>query len=84
MIKEADWYCNLLYSYRSVSKALPMVDTKLKEEEKIKIYHELFEVAAPQIDKIKQFQIFHDKCVKFWDAKLLFCICGPFRIFKLC
>jgi cytoplasmic FMR1 interacting protein len=56
-------YIAMLYTYRSCSKAIPMVQGDTPDETKILIHKQTFNILRPQILKLKEFMEFHEKAV---------------------
>jgi cytoplasmic FMR1 interacting protein len=56
-------YISMLYTYRSCSAALPMVQNETSEQEKKDVYQKTFVVLRPETLKLKQFMDFHERAV---------------------
>eukprot|EP01119_Soliformovum_irregulare_P019520 TRINITY_DN6199_c0_g1_i4.p1 TRINITY_DN6199_c0_g1~~TRINITY_DN6199_c0_g1_i4.p1 ORF type:complete len:1378 (-),score=485.69 TRINITY_DN6199_c0_g1_i4:58-4191(-) len=61
--KQGETYINLLYTYRSLSKALPQVKTS-DDPNKNDIYEGMFDILEPEIKKLKSFMYFHKEAIK--------------------
>jgi len=66
----AEFHINVLYTYRSVSKALPMVKAELAEADKVEVYKQIFYLLKPEIDKIKACMEFHDEIIILFSKAL--------------
>eukprot|EP01083_Nonionella_stella_P244306 850449_1 len=64
LIKESNYYINMLYTYRSLSKPLPMIPADLSDTEKSNLYLTVFNILTPNIHKINALMEFHDRFVK--------------------
>ena len=56
-------YISMLYTYRSCSRAMPMVQGDTDEATKLEIHKKTFNILRPQIIKLKQFMQFHEEAV---------------------
>jgi cytoplasmic FMR1 interacting protein len=56
-------YISMLYTYRSCSKAIPMVQADTEETLKLEIHHRTFDILRPQIVKLKELMEFHERAV---------------------
>jgi len=63
LLKQGETYMNMLYTYRSCSKALPQVKTA-DQANKNEIYEGTFEVLEPEIKKLKNFMYFRKDTIK--------------------
>lgn len=63
LLKTGDQYVNMLYTYRSCSKALPQVKTS-DQPNKNEIYEGTYDVLEPEIKKLKNFMYFQRDTVK--------------------
>jgi len=61
ILKQSDETVNMLYTYRSCSKALPQVKTD--EKNKPAFYEQTFAVLEPEIEKLKKFMFFQKTTV---------------------
>eukprot|EP01117_Protostelium_nocturnum_P005158 TRINITY_DN1874_c0_g1_i1.p1 TRINITY_DN1874_c0_g1~~TRINITY_DN1874_c0_g1_i1.p1 ORF type:complete len:1354 (-),score=489.30 TRINITY_DN1874_c0_g1_i1:93-4154(-) len=62
LIKQGDFFVNLLYTYRSISKALRVKPGD--ESNKNEMYEKMYEVLEPEIDKLKKLMYFHQTAIK--------------------
>eukprot|EP01083_Nonionella_stella_P310896 1106524_1 len=49
LIKESNYYINMLYTYRSLSKPLPMIPADLSDTKKSNLYLTVFNILTPNI-----------------------------------
>ncbi|PRP73456.1 component of SCAR regulatory complex, partial [Planoprotostelium fungivorum] len=63
-IKKGDHFINMLYTYRSISKALKVKAGE--ESNRNETYDAMFEVLEPEIKKLKEFMYFQRDSVKFF------------------
>eukprot|EP01133_Synstelium_polycarpum_P001207 gene1207-1395_t len=63
LLKAGDHFINMVYTYRSCSKALPQVKTS-EQANKQQIYEGTFEVLEPEIKKLKDFMYFQRDTIK--------------------
>jgi len=63
LLKQGDTYMNMLYTYRSCSKALPQVKTS-DQANKNEIYEGTYDVLEPEIKKLKNFMYFRKDTIK--------------------
>lgn len=64
-LKQGDQFINLLYTYRSCSKALPQVKTA-DQPNKNEIYEGTYAVLEPEIKKLKTFMYFQRDTIKLF------------------
>jgi len=69
-LEYAEIYINALYSYRSISACLPMIDPKLEKDEKNKVYKQLFDLLSPQIRTLNDIMEFHNKIIKVFKRNM--------------
>jgi len=65
MLERGEYFVNMVYTYRSCSKALPSI--KLTDEEAPGYYQKVYDVLNPEIEKLRQFQIFQRDAVKLFS-----------------
>ncbi|KAN0039438.1 hypothetical protein ACTA71_001632 [Dictyostelium dimigraforme] len=65
VLKQGDSFINMVYTYRSCSKALPTVKTA-EQVNKTQIYEGNFEVLEPEIKKLKDFMYFQKDTIKLF------------------
>ncbi|EGC37325.1 Rac-binding component of scar regulatory complex [Dictyostelium purpureum] len=65
VLKMGDQFINMVYTYRSCSKALPTVKTA-DQANKTQIYEGTFEVLEPEIKKLKDFMYFQKDTIKLF------------------
>lgn len=65
VVKRGDYFVNMLYTYRSCSKALPQVKAQ-DDPNKATIYEKTFEVLDPEIRKLKELMYFTRDAVKLF------------------
>jgi len=65
VIKQGDFFVNMLYTYRSCSKALPTVKTA-EQANRNEIYEGTYEVLEPEIKKLKTFMYFQRDTIKLF------------------
>jgi len=65
ILKLGEGFINMVYTYRSCSKALPQVKTS-EQSNKQQIYEGTFEVLEPEIKKLKDFMYFQKDTIKFF------------------
>eukprot|EP01114_Cavostelium_apophysatum_P018213 TRINITY_DN5592_c0_g1_i1.p1 TRINITY_DN5592_c0_g1~~TRINITY_DN5592_c0_g1_i1.p1 ORF type:complete len:1338 (-),score=458.14 TRINITY_DN5592_c0_g1_i1:118-4131(-) len=63
ILKQGDNYINMLYTYRSCSKAIPQVKTS-DQANKNEIYEATYEVLEPEIKKLKAFMYYRRDTTK--------------------
>jgi len=63
IIRQGDLYVNMLYTYRSCSKALPQVKSS-EQANRNEIYEGMYEVLEPEINKLKKFMLFQGNTIK--------------------
>ena len=63
LLQSGEKYITMLYTYRSISKALPMVQADTDEAQKADIHKKTFNILRPQILKLKEFMEFHERAV---------------------
>ena len=63
-------FISLLYTYRSCSKALPMVQQETEEKFRNDIHKKTFDILRPEIQKLKEFMDFHEHVVKVFSNNL--------------
>ncbi|EFA78321.1 component of SCAR regulatory complex [Heterostelium album PN500] len=63
LLKAGEHFINMVYTYRSCSKALPQVKTS-EQANKQQIYEGTFEVLEPEIKKLKDFMYFQRDTIK--------------------
>eukprot|EP01132_Coremiostelium_polycephalum_P008287 gene8287-10183_t len=63
ILKQGEAFINMVYTYRSCSKALPQVKTP-DQPHKQQIYEGTFEVLEPEIKKLKDFMYFQKDTIK--------------------
>jgi len=71
-LETAEIYINALYSYRSISACLPMIDPKLEKDEKNKVYKQLFDLLSPQINTLNDIMEFHNKIIRVFNKNMRF------------
>lgn len=64
-MKQGDQFINLLYTYRSCSKALPQVKTS-DQPNKNEIYEGTYAVLEPEIKKLKTFMYYQRDTIKLF------------------
>ena len=62
MIDAGEYFIHTLYTYRSISRALPQVQADA--ENKAELYRKFFDVLEPEIKKIRDLMAFHNQTVK--------------------
>jgi len=70
LLREADYYINTLYTYRSYSKPLPMIPADFEDSEKKILYKTVFDIITPHINKIKGLMEFNDRLIKAFIKNL--------------
>jgi len=65
VLKRGDYFVNMVYTYRSCSKALPQVKTQ-DDPNKAAIYEKTFDVLDPEIRKLKDLMYFTRDTVKLF------------------
>lgn len=56
-------FCNMLYTYRSCARAIPMVQGDTADEVRIDVHLKTFSVLRPQILKLKEFRQFQEEVI---------------------
>jgi len=64
-IEQGLYYANILYTFRSISRAIPSYRPNDDDEEKEKINRQTYEVLKPEMDKIKNLMNFQKDCQNF-------------------
>eukprot|EP01084_Bolivina_argentea_P273608 466110_1 len=64
LMDESNYYINVLYTYRSISKPLPMVPADLNDNEKKELYKKVFDILTPNVYKMKGLMEFNNRFVK--------------------
>ena len=64
LLAESETYTSLLYTYRSVSKAMPMVQQDATEAAKHQIHELTFAILRPEVLKVRQLMEYSAKAVK--------------------
>lgn len=54
LVEHGQGFISMIYTYRSCSKALPMVQRELDDAERKSVHMRIFEVLAPEIAKIQR------------------------------
>jgi cytoplasmic FMR1 interacting protein len=65
ILEDGEYFVNLLYGFRSCSRALPMV-TDANQQDKMDIHTKTFQVLRPEITKLKRLMEFHEKVIKLF------------------
>ena len=63
ILETGDFFIQTLYTYRSVSRALPQVKPDVPD--KAKLYRKIFDVLDPETKKIRDLLTFHSQTVQY-------------------
>lgn len=70
LLKTGDKFISILYTYRSCSKAMPMVQIDTADDQKLAIHQQTFNILRPQIQKLKELMEFHENAVRLFSQNL--------------
>eukprot|EP01084_Bolivina_argentea_P215000 364974_1 len=64
VMNESNYYINMLYTYRSISKPLPMIPANIIDYEINNPYKKIFDILTPNVDQMKGLMEFIDRFAK--------------------
>ena len=63
VLNRGEAFVSQLYTYRSCSKAMPMVGTETEEKMRTDIHKKTFEILRPEILKMRELMDFHEQAI---------------------
>eukprot|EP00479_Gromia_sphaerica_P014523 TRINITY_DN868_c0_g1_i1.p1 TRINITY_DN868_c0_g1~~TRINITY_DN868_c0_g1_i1.p1 ORF type:complete len:91 (-),score=13.66 TRINITY_DN868_c0_g1_i1:288-560(-) len=71
VLKAGEVFVSKLYTYRSVSKALPMTNVDLHDDQyKLDVYQQEFDLLRPEIIKLRDLMEFHEEAIRVFVVNM--------------